>query len=351
MTNKIAKLVKLIILFTASFMLIGIIYDYVKVFYDEYMEEYKGTESTEGIDVIVTIPEGASIKKVAAILHEKGLIKYERAFVKRKQKESPGEISHGTFTLNTGMTTLQMMETMAPEKDVVKVVDHLVVPEGFTIDQIAARCEEQDICSADDFINAVKSVTRSDFSYLADVPAGIDVRYRLEGYLFPATYEIYDTTTPESLVDWMLDTFDDYYDEEIKMRADYLGLNSYDVITKASMIEREAKIADERRVISGVISNRLEEGMMLQIDPTVLYPLTKGMYDRKEVLYEDLEFESPYNTYLHEGMPIGPICNPGYDCIEAALYPEDHDYLYYKLVDEDTGTHEFYEYYDDFLYN
>lgn len=332
-------------------MLIGIVFDYVKGFYDEYMEEYKGTESEEGIDVIVTIPEKASIKKVASILHEKGLIKYERAFVKRKQKEYPGEISHGTFTLNTGMTTLQMMEAMAPPEDVVKVIDKLVVPEGFTIDQIAERCEKQGICSAKDFINAVKSVTKNDFEYLADVPAGIDVRYRLEGYLFPATYEIYDTTTPESLVAWMLETFDDYYDEEIKMRADYLELTSYEVITKASMIEREAKVASERRTISGVISNRLNDGMLLQIDPTVLYPLTKGMYDRKEVLFEDLEYESPYNTYLHEGLPVGPICNPGYDCIEAALYPEEHGYYYYKLVDEDTGVHEFYEYYDDFLYN
>lgn len=349
MTNKIIRLIKLLILGMASFALVGIIYDYVKVYYDEYMEEYKGVKSTVGVDVVVEIPQGASIKEVAAILHKKGLIKYERAFVKRKQKEYAEDISPGTFTLNTGMTTLQMMEAMTLPEDVKEVVDRLTVPEGFSIDQIAERCEKQGICSARDFKNAVKSVTKSEFPYLADVPAGANVRYKLEGYLFPATYEIYKDTTAETLVKYMLETFDDYYDEEIQLRADYLGMTSYEVITKASMIEREAKLSNERRIISGVIENRLKEGMLLQVDPTVLYPMTEGMYDVKELLYEDLEYESPYNTYLHEGLPVGPICNPGISCIQAAIYPDEHQYLYYKLIDEDAGTHEFYEYYDDFI--
>lgn len=352
MVNKIARIVKVLILFTACFALFGIIFDYVKGYYDEYMVEYKGTESHEGIDVVVTIPKNASVKKIAHILHDAGLIKYEQAFVRRKQKDyADGTLSSGTFTLNTGMNTLEMMQAMTLEDDTPQVVNVLTIPEGFTIDQIANRCEEENICTAKEFINAVESVTRYDFPYLADVPAGADVRYRLEGYIFPATYEIYEDTTPESLVKWMLDTFDDYYDEEMKLRTEYLGLTSFDVITKASMIEREAKVPEERKIISGVISNRLEEGMLLQVDPTVLYPLTNGKYDRKEVLFEDLEYESPYNTYLHEGLPIGPICNPGIDCIMAALYPDDHEYLYYKLVDEETGTHKFYQYYDDFLYD
>lgn len=348
-TSNIIKLIKAIILATASFALIIIVFKYAKGFYDEYMDELKGTESYVGVDVVVTIPEGASVKKIAKILKDAGLIEYESAFIKRKENEFEGSLSSGTFTLNTGMTTLEMMEAMAPDDSEPVAVAYLTVPEGFSIDQIAQKCEDNDVCSSQDFINAVNSVTKSEFPYLEDVPAGADVRYRLEGYLFPATYSIYEDTTAESLVQDMLKAFDDYYDDEIRLRADYLGLNSYEVITMASMIEREASVDEERARIAGVYYNRLKEGMLLQVDPTVLYPLTKGLYNKQEVLYEDLELDSPYNTYIYSGLPVGPICNPGLACINAALYPEEHNYYYYHLVDEEEGTHVFTETFEEHL--
>lgn len=236
---------------------------------------------------------------------------------------------------------------MSPEIEYDAPIDTLVIPEGYTIEMIAERCEEQGICTEREFLNAVQSVTKSDFPYLADVPEGANVKYKLQGYIFPATYDIYETTTAESLVTWMLDTFKYYYTGELEARATELGYNSYEVVTMASIIEREAKVADERATIAGVMMNRLSIDMPLQMCPTVLYPLTDGMYDQSQVLYEDLELDSPYNTYKYSGLPVGPICNPGVACMEAVLYPEEHNFYYYHVGNEEEGTHIFTETYEE----
>ena len=348
--NGIIRFIKGIILIVAVVALGGIVKDYIKGYYDDYKYELEGTDTKEGLDVVVTIPEGASAKEIAAILEQKGLIKYPKAFVKRLQNsEYRGSLKSGTYTLNTGMNTLEMMAVMSPEYEEILAIDQLVIPEGFTIEMIAARCEEQGICSSEDFLREVSSVTSADFEYLNDVPAGIPVKYKLQGYIFPATYDIYEDTTAKSLVRWMLDTFDNYYTEDMKARAEELGYSSFDVVTRASIVEREAKVASERAIIAGVINNRLNSGMNLEMCPTVLYPLTDGMYDQSQVLYEDLSIESEYNTYLNSGLPVGPICNPGVDCINAVLYPEEHGYYFYHVDDEDAGTHIFTETYEEHI--
>ncbi len=348
--NGIIRFIKAIILVVAVMALGVIVKDYVKGFIDEYKYEREGLETFEGEDVVVNIPEGASAKEIAEILKEKGLIKYPNAFVKRLQdSQYRGKLKSGTYTLNTGMNTLDMMAAMCPEYEEILPIDYLVVPEGFTIEMIAARCEEQGICSADEFLREVSSVTSIDFEYLNDVPAGIPVKYKLQGYIFPATYDIYEDTTAASLVDWMLDTFENYYTDDMKARAEELGYTSFEVVTRASIVEREAKVSTERATIAGVINNRLRADMLLQMCPTVLYPLTDGMYDQSQVYYEDLELESRYNTYLYEGLPVGPICNPGLDCINAVLYPEDHGYYYYHVDDEEAGTHIFTETYEEHI--
>ena len=136
------KFIKGIILIVATFALFTIFYDYGKHWYNIYQEEYKGTTSTVGEDVVVEIPEGAAAKTIAKILKEKELIHFERAFVKRLQ-ESSYRVQSGTYTLNTGMSTLDMIKTMSPVIEVDEKIDTLVIPEGFTIEQIAARCEKQ----------------------------------------------------------------------------------------------------------------------------------------------------------------------------------------------------------------
>ena len=342
------KIVKIMIALCAMLALGMIVMTRIKEYRAEYEAEMTNTETKKGVDVKVVIPENASVKQIAHILYKNGLIKFEGAFVDRLQdSEYRGMLKHGTYTLNTGMNTLDMMAIMSAEDETGGVLQKLVVPEGFTIDQIAARCEKQDICTADEFINACKSVTKTKFPFLEDVPAGVDVTYRLEGYLFPATYDITAETTAESLVEWMLDTFTIYYNDKLQAKAAELGLNSYQVVSMASMIERECRIPDERPVIAGVINNRLKDDMPLQIDSTVLYPITDGMYDRQEVTYDDLEVDSPYNTYKYTGLPAGPICNPGLACIEAVLEPTEHNYYYYHIVDAETGEHAFFETYEE----
>lgn len=348
MTNTVIRIIKGIILVIAILALGNLTYKHLRTYYDDYMDEYKGTESTQGTDVQVEIPEGASVKEIAQILKKAGLIKYPQAFTKRLQdSEYRGKLHGGTYTLNTGMTTLEMMAAMSPTYEEDKPIQQLVVPEGFTVEMIAARCEDQGICSATDFLNACKSVTKTDFAYLADIPAGADVEYKVQGFLFPATYDIYENTTAESLVAWMLQTFDNYYTKDLQDRAAELGYTAFEVVTRASIVEREAKVDEERPIIAGVINNRLKADMPLQMCPTVLYPLTNGMYNQSQVLYEDLELDSPYNTYKNSGLPVGPICNPGIACIDAVLYPTEHNYLYYHVGDEDAGTHIFTETYEE----
>lgn len=328
-------------------MLFVLVKGYIKDFINDFKYEYTNMATTKGKDVVVEIPEGSTEKEIAKILKKKGLIKYELAFTRRlSNSEYSGKLHGGTYTFNTGMNTLDMMKLMAEEKPVEGPIDKLVVPEGFTVDQIAERCEEQNICTKSQFIKALKSVTSSDFKYLADVP-DTGVRYRLEGFLFPATYDIYKDTTAESLVSEMLRTFKYHFTDSMLEKAEELEMSVYEVITKAAMVERECKIGSERRTIAGVFNNRLREGMLLQVDPTVLYPLTEGMYDKDMVTYDDLEIDSPYNTYKYEGLPVGPICNPGDECIKAVLYPEEHNYLYYHTSDAGDGRHVFSETYEE----
>lgn len=346
---KNGKSIKVIIVLVVVVILVVIAAVKVKSIYDGFMEEYKGTETASGEDVTIEVPEGASSKKVAAILHDAGLIQYEYAFVLRiKESEYRGRIQPGTFTLNTGMNTMEMIETLCYVEPVKEVVDTLTIPEGYSIEQIAAKCEEQGICSREEFLNEIESGNHQALFSTGDRDT-TGAKYELQGYLFPATYDIYEDTTAASLIDTMLEKFQSVYTSEYSAAAAELGYSDYEILIMASIVEREAKIDSERPIIAGVIYNRLDIDMMLQMCPTVLYPLTDGMYDVSEVLYDDLEIESPYNTYKNIGLPVGPICNPGQASIEAVLYPDENDYLYYHTSDAGDGSHIFSATYDEHI--
>ena len=342
------RVIKVFIGLVAAFLLFVVVNDYVQDYKNAYDEELTSTYSAPGEEVEIEIPEDSSAKEVAKILHKAGLINFERAFVKRLQdSDYRGKLKSGTFTLRKGMNTLEMMEIICKEDEGSKVIKQLVIPEGYTIDMIADKCQEEGICSRSDFINAVKSITSNDFEYLNDVPSGANVRYKLEGYLFPATYDITKNTKAIDLVNMMLNAFTLYYTRELNSMALERDMNSFQVLTVASMIEREAKIDEERPKIASVIYNRMEKEMLLQIDSTILYPMTEGMYDVPKLSKDDLAYTSPYNTYVSSGLPVGPICNPGLACIKAALEPEETNYLYYHIVDEEKGEHVFTETYEE----
>lgn len=215
----------------------------------------------------------------------------------------------------------------------------IMFPEGYSIDMMAKRLEEKQIFKADEFLAAVKKTDLYKNEWIQEIPEVKGVKYRLEGFLYPDTYNIYKKSKPKDLIQKMLNNFEQKYN---RLEKTYNGKHSmYEVATISSMVEREASVEKERPIIAGVIENRLAKKMKLQIDPTVLYPVTDGMYDAKKVYYKDLKIDSPYNTYKNPGLPAGPICNPGYTAWEAAMNPKKHDYLYYRTDESGKDTHVF----------
>ncbi|MDF2673718.1 MAG: mltG, partial [Clostridiales bacterium] len=192
------------------------------------------------------------------------------------------------------------------------------------------------------FINEAQN-GEFEYDFLKGIPE--DRPNRLEGYLFPDTYEFKSGTTEHEIIDKMLGRFQEIFDEEISGKLGDRRLD--DLIIMASIVEREAKVESERPIIAAVFYNRLKIDMQLQSCATIQYILGTN---KERLLYEDLEIESPYNTYLNSGLPLGPICSPGRDSLVAALEPADVDYLYFVLKKYDgDGSHNFARNYNDFL--
>lgn len=217
----------------------------------------------------------------------------------------------------------------------------ITIPEGYTAELAAKKFEQNDVCKAEDFLKAADDIDSYSYEWLKSVPEKAQVSYKLQGFLFPDTYEVYKHTDAKKIVAMMLDNFNTKWEQLSKENK--TGLTPYEIVTLASVVEREAKVDAEYAKISGVIYNRLDKKMKLQIDATVLYPLTKGKYNKKRTLYKDLEVDSPYNTYKNQGLPEGPICNPGINALKAAVSPQKHSYLYYHTDKTGKGTHIFSE--------
>jgi UPF0755 protein len=206
---------------------------------------------------------------------------------------------------------------------------HIVtIPEGFSISQIAPLLESKLTAPADSVSAAVSDTA---LLHQLDVPTKT-----LEGYLFPDTYTFADGTTARAAVDVMVRRFEQVWKPEWTARLDTVHLSRNDVMALASIVEKEARLPEERPVIAAVYLNRLKAGMLLQADPTVQYALGKHV---ARVFYKDLEVESPYNTYKHTGLPPGPIASPGKPSIVAALNPANVPYTYF--VAHPDGHHEF----------
>lgn len=295
-----------------------------------------------GKDVEITIPQGASTKEIAKILHKSELIGSEFVFrMKSRFGDFDNTYKQGKYVMNTSMDMDELMEMMQTGA-VLDENDKITIPEGYTTKQIASYLEEKGIVTAKEFINEANN-GEFQYSFLKDIPVRNN---RLEGYLFPDTYFISEGITAHEIIDKMLSRFDEVYNEEYQKAVEQSSYSLDEIICIASIIEAEIRVAEERERASGVIYNRLKEKMPLQMCSTVLYALDK----RKDVLlYDDLKVNSPYNTYENAGLPIGPIANPGEAAIKAALYPEDNEYLYFVLKSEEEGTHEFTSNYDEFL--
>ena len=292
--------------------------------------------------VTFEVKSGSSLTRVANNLEAAGLVrnrsvfKYYADFLGFGQK-----IQAGTYQLNKSMSMREIAEQLTAG-DGVPLVRNITVIEGWTVENIAAYlAREQVIPDAESFLSLCRTGERfSQFYYVADVlatPGASGRFYALEGYLAPDTYEIYTAATPEEIVKKLLAQTEAVFRDDWHDRAEELGMTMDQVITLASMIEKEAKEADFARV-SAVFHNRLKSGMTLGSDVTVKY-ITGTT--RMSLTQSDLSISSPYNTYQNRGLPLGPICNPSAAAIEAALYPDGdfiaQNYLYFCSKDPDTG--------------
>lgn len=289
-------------------------------------------------EVTITVPEGTSSMKIAEILKEEDVIESKYLFLARlKFSEFNGKLRYGTFTFDKSDSYIKIIKKLATSGAKKNTVT-LTIPEGYSVERIKAKVVELGFCTDNEFEEALKK--DYDFPFLKSAPKNAKVKYRLQGYLYPSTYEFYEDAKAEDIIKTMLDEFD-------KQTKD-LGIKDWHkTITLASLVEREAKLDKERELIAGVMVNRLNEDMILQIDATVVYAISDGMYDVDRVFYKDLKVDSPYNTYKYNGLPAGAICSPSIKSIKAAINPANHNFLYYHTdTKKNDGSHIFTETYE-----
>ncbi len=309
-------------------------------FFDYYLDHEKPTDT--GRPFVLQVTEEDDDDAVAARLADADMIQSELYF-KTQLRLSGGDLQPRTYTLRKGMSVPMIVgaitssgeeggEVAAAEAaPVVKIT----VPEGWRTEQIAEEAEKQGLQGGGQAVmDAIAQVSNDEYEFLKDRPAGAS----LEGYLFPNTY---DTASGGDLVYYMLDTFDAQFTPEMRQRAEEMNLSIHQVVTLASLVEREAVLDEERPIIAAVYLNRLEQGIQLDADPTVQYVVGKPGNWWPKLTGEDLYVDSPYNTYAGPGLPPGPISNPSIKSIFAVLNPEPVDYIYFVAKEDGSDSHAF----------
>jgi UPF0755 protein len=281
--------------------------------------------------VRVAIQPGTSVAGIAGILEREQVLSSARVFRLYLKVRGSDSFQAGEYGLRRRMGMSDALAVLEGGPEV--AFSPLIIPEGFTLTEMAEVVGKLPGRSGEKFLELARSGTiRSRWQ-----PASVDT---LEGLLFPDTYLVTDKEDEAAIIRRLLGRFDEVA-AEVGLEAGPrpAGLDPYETIVAASLVETEGKVADDRPLIASVIENRLERGMRLQIDATVLYALGRH---KSRVLFKDLEVDSPYNTYKVDGLPPTPIGAPGRAALEAMLDPADEDYLYYVLIDKD-GRHAFAE--------
>ena len=302
--------------------------------------------------VTVEIPIGSGIDSISSILEKNGIIKNARIFKYYVKFNNESDFQAGTYDLSKDMTLDEIIQSLKTGKIYREPVFSLTIPEGLTLEQIAEVVEKKTGNSAKEFFELVTSEQFVDEMMLAypdlltEEIKGENIRYSLEGYLFPATYPFYEENPSNRVI------ADTMIKQTSKVVAEYHDILESEeksvhwLLTFASLLEEEATSQADREIIASVFYNRLNANMPLQTDPTVLYAL--GGH-KERVLFEDLEVDNPYNTYKNQGLTPGPIANAGKSSIEAVLNPESTNYFYF-LADK-NGENHFAETYDEHLQN
>lgn len=281
-----------------------------------------------GAEVKVTIPSGVSASDVAELLEDAGVVRSATAFRLYVRVKGAGAFQSGEYLLPRDIAFDDLVPILESGPKV--GYTRLVIPEGFTLEEIAARVDALTGFEGSVFLDLARTgAVRSRFQ-----PADVQT---LEGLVFPDTYHVSTEEDERQLLERMVQRFEQVADEVGIDADDKGGRSPYEVVVIASMVETEAKVAEERPLVAAVITNRLRINMRLQIDATVLYALGRH---KTGITNKDLEVDSPFNTYRVSGLPPTPIASPGKAALRAALNPENVDYLYYVLVDP-SGRHGF----------
>jgi len=279
-----------------------------------------------GVEILITIPGGSSFVSASQLLVDAGVVRSLRGFVfLGKIKGLSNSIQAGELMFRTDMTPNEVLEVLVRGK---AVSYHVTIPEGYNIRMVAALLAEKGLGDADRIIEIAED---PEFARGLEVPSD-----SLEGFLFPDTYSWPKGLSERDILDRMVAKYNSVFTDAMRSRAREIGMSELQVVTLASIIEKETGAPEEREQVSAVFHNRLKKGYRLQTDPTVIYGLTNfnGNLTKK-----DLRTDHPYNTYTRSGLPVGPIANPGEASLMAALNPAKVSYLYF--VAKGDGTHVF----------
>lgn len=304
-----------------------------------------------GSEVTFTIEKGTGSAGIADLLEQKGIIRnslFFKGYLKWTKEGS--SFKAGTYVAKPGDTYDELIARLNAGDVVKEETVAFTIPEGYTAEQIAKKLAEAWHQDAATFLKLMDTGEGLKTVDTLGVPQDKNLRHRLEGYLFPETYELAKDSTPQEIVEALLNQFQKKLDTipNWQQKLEKNGQTLHQLLTVASLVEREVVVDNERPLVAGVIYNRLKKEQKLEIDATVQYLLDK---QKERLLFKDLEVESPYNTYKNIGLPPGPISNPGLASIQAALEPEASEYYFYVTKKDGTQGHLFAKTYKEHLAN
>lgn len=296
----------------------------------------------ENAEIVIEIPSGSSTSAIAEILYKNDLIKNTTTFKYIAKKDGYDVLlKAGKFTLSKSMGAIDILNTLVNKAHSDNTVN-LTVIEGLTIENAAKSISKQLSLDENKLIDLMKDAEkfRENHQFLIE---NADIT-NLQGYLLPETYNLYVGLSEEEVIDFLLSQFDKFYETSIKPALNDSDLDFEEIINLASIVEKEAMVREERPIIAGVFLSRLEIGMKLQSCATVNY--AQGEW-KDRLSEKDILIDSPYNTYVVNGLPPTPINSPGKASIEAVLHPEKTEYLYFLAKGD--GSHYFSVTYDEHL--
>jgi UPF0755 protein len=293
--------------------------------------------TSPGTSHSIVIEPGMSAQDIGELLFNKGLIKNVLVFrIAAKIEGMENSLQAGEYEFTQDMTVQKIVSMLAKGETVYRL---LVIPEGYTVEQVADLIEKNHLGSAAKF----KALARN-YAPFPYMETNEQVTYKAEGFLFPETYRISKGTNEEQILAILVAQFDKQLMEAMRKKAPETGLSVRQTVILASLIEKEAKMEKDRPVIAAAFLNRLKKDMPLQSCATIQYILG---YPKPELTVKDTEISSPYNTYQNMGLPPGPVANPGLASLNAALLPAETDYLYF--VADANGSHIFSRTYEQHL--